>query len=292
MMKVVSNHLIAFAFVALILDSGLSTVHAQGSLTPPGAPAPTMKTLDQTEPRTPVDSAHTPGNFLAQYIITQPGAYYLTGNIVGVSGKRGIQIETGNVTLDLTGFTLLGASGALQGVYFPYTVTNVIIRNGIIAGWSGGVSHLGFNGVFERLIISTNSGDGIVLSQNCALRDCTISGNGQNGVFVNGSGSLIINNLFGGNNAANNASGAGISIWGSRNRVEGNHVTGSGPAGYGIYIANAPSSYTNNFVVRNTVAGGVNNFSYNSSQLIGPLITIAPAGIITNSNPWANFSLP
>ena len=251
-----------------------------------------MKTLEQLEPRTPIDAAHTPGNFLAQYIITQPGSYYLTGNVAGVSGKRGIQIQTGNLTIDLNGFTLQGVSGALQGIYFPSDVTNVVIRNGIIVGWTGGINRPGFNGVFERLIVATNSGTGIVLGDNCVLQDCTISGNVQDGVFANGSASLIINNLVAGNNTANNASYAGISVWGSRNRVDGNHLAGNGPAGRGISVADAPSSYTNNVVIRNTVAGSANNFSFNSSQAVGPLITIAPAGIITNSNPWANFSLP
>src|SRR5689334_158414 len=91
----------AFAFalaVLSIINSRTMGLRAQGSLTPPGAPAPTMKTLDQIEARIPVDIAHAPGNFFAQYIINQPGAYYLTGNVAGVSGKRGIQIETGNVT--------------------------------------------------------------------------------------------------------------------------------------------------------------------------------------------------
>jgi len=46
------------------------------------------------------------------------------------------------------------------------------------------------------------------------------------------------------------------------------------------------------WAIRNTVVGAANNFSYNKSQVVGPLITVAPGGIITNSNPWANFSLP
>jgi hypothetical protein len=33
-----------------------ASLSAQGSLTPPGAPAPTMKTLTQIEPRTPISS--------------------------------------------------------------------------------------------------------------------------------------------------------------------------------------------------------------------------------------------
>ena len=292
MMKSTALVTLALALVAFwIVDSRITAVRAQGSLTPPGAPAPTMKTLDQLEPRTPIDAARTPGNFLAHYIITQPGSYYLTGNVAGVSGKRGIQIQTGNVTIDLNGFALLGVPESLQGIYYPSGVTNVTIRNGIIAGWLMGITQPGFNSVFERLIVATNLGDGIVLGQNCVLRDCTIWGNGQNGVLANGSGSLIINNLFSGNNAANNTAAAGILILGARNRVEGNHVTGSGPAGTGISISNG-SSHTNNVVIRNTVAGGTNNFSYNSSQVVGPLITSAAEGIITNSNPWANFSLP
>jgi hypothetical protein len=41
---------------------------AQGSLTPPpGAPAPTMKTLDQIEARTPISSA--------PFTISAPGSY-------------------------------------------------------------------------------------------------------------------------------------------------------------------------------------------------------------------------
>jgi hypothetical protein len=43
-----------FLLSTLILQP--PTLHAQGSLTPPGAPAPTMKSLDQVEPRTPISS--------------------------------------------------------------------------------------------------------------------------------------------------------------------------------------------------------------------------------------------
>ena len=49
---------------------------AQGPLTPPGAPAPTMKSLDQVEPRIAVNSTNTPGGADSLYKITQPGSYY------------------------------------------------------------------------------------------------------------------------------------------------------------------------------------------------------------------------
>lgn len=60
----------------LLLFSALNfrvPTFAQGSLTPPGAPEPTMKTLDQIEARTPISSA--------PFTIIRPGSYYLTTNL-------------------------------------------------------------------------------------------------------------------------------------------------------------------------------------------------------------------
>src|SRR5579862_9533350 len=99
---IVSCVVIVSSFV--MLHSALG----QGALTPPGAPAPTMKSLDQVEARTPVDAIHMPGGASDEFIISQPGSYYLTTNIVGVSSKRGINISNSDVTLDLNGFALLG----------------------------------------------------------------------------------------------------------------------------------------------------------------------------------------
>lgn len=122
--------------VGLVLFLGTTWSRAQGSLTPSGAPAPTMKSLAQIEPRTPIDSTHTPGDATNLYSITQPGSYYLTTNLVGVAGKNGIGILTNGVTIDLNGFTLIGPGGTNGcGITSPYYGWNVLIRNGTIQNW-------------------------------------------------------------------------------------------------------------------------------------------------------------
>jgi hypothetical protein len=62
--------LVTIAISALsFLNTQLSTAIAQGSLTPPGAPAPTMKTLAEIEPRTPI--------FSLPYTVTNAGSPWM-----------------------------------------------------------------------------------------------------------------------------------------------------------------------------------------------------------------------
>ena len=124
---------------------GPVSLRAQGSLTPPGAPAPTMKSLDQVEARTAIT------NTSSIVTISQPGSYYLTHSLAITNGD-GIDITTNNVTLDLNGFTIsstaLPASG--NGIYLtaPLGSSDVTILNGHIQGGvtnnAGIFSGLGF----------------------------------------------------------------------------------------------------------------------------------------------------
>src|ERR1039458_5339386 len=92
-----NNRIVTSLCVLCATLSAIQRASAQGSLTPPGAPAPTMLTLSQIEPRTPITSV--------PYTISIPGSYYLTTNITATTSNS-IVINTNGVTLDLSGFTI------------------------------------------------------------------------------------------------------------------------------------------------------------------------------------------
>ncbi len=116
------------AFVSLVLAS---SAFAQGALTPPGAPAPSMKTLDQIEPRTPLG---TPGVVTTSTIvISQPGSYVLVGPVTVASGD-GITINADNVTLDLNGFTVSSTANPRAGSGVASANTGIVVRNGVVDG--------------------------------------------------------------------------------------------------------------------------------------------------------------
>jgi hypothetical protein len=281
----IRNPIIIAAGVSVLFLTILSGF-AQGNLTPSGAPAPTMKSLDQVEPRIPIS--------YAGYTITSPGSYYVITNLTGFNSgfSHGITISSGNVTIDLNGFTLQGTSGSSSGIYISGDYTNVIVRNGIVTGWGGNGVSWNYpnlpapqNIVVEHLTVSGNY-NGIVTANGGLVSDCLVENNQIGGILVDGNGSQIIGNILLGNNPANNSSSWGIAVQGSNNRIEGNHITGSGTSGYGINYSFG--GYTNNIIIRNSVeGGGANNYSTGS----GVVNDVGPIGnASTNTSPWGNIS--
>src|SRR5437764_23305 len=141
------------------LNSQLSTIRAQGALTPPGPPGPTQKTLQQIEPRTPLNTVA--GDSSALFIVNQPGSYFLTTNVVAGIGTNAIRIITKDVVIDLNGFTLYGTSTRHAIQTFGPNVGRVRIHNGQIIGWAGGVDFIAngvvTNAIFEDLQLNLSS---------------------------------------------------------------------------------------------------------------------------------------
>ena len=174
----------------LLLALAVPSVFPQGALTPPGAPAPTMKTLDQVEPRKPINAANAPGDGTNSFRITAAGSYYLPGPITGASGKNGIAIEANDVTIDLRGFTLGGVAGSLDGVHVAAGRSRLTVRNGRISGWGGdGIDEVdggATDGIYEKIHATGNGADGLRLNEKCVLTACKLDHNNGSGVSVNG----------------------------------------------------------------------------------------------------------
>jgi parallel beta-helix repeat protein len=176
------------------------SLFGQGNLTPPGAPAPTMKSLDQIESRTPLAGP-------APITISTAGSYYLTQNISAI-GQPAIVITVSEVTLDLNGFALIGDNtSGKDGITIQGAISDVTIRNGSITSFGEfGINGLGALGVcvewvkvrgqgstglalgersiVVRCVAQFNNGNGISVARNSLVRECTVGNIVANGIVT------------------------------------------------------------------------------------------------------------
>ena len=192
----VTVSVLTLAALAILSISGYA-----GKLEPSKPPAPTMKTLDEVEPRTPVQSLGGSAN--AKYVIKQPGSYYLTGDVVVLAtNEHGIAVEVNDVTINLKGYSLIGPGpGTSYGVYMDGR-RNVEVCNGTVRrfGRSGIYEADGIYGRNHRVVnvrALSNGWLGIQLSSEGNLvQDCTSAGNGSTGVFGGYASTLTGNTVY------------------------------------------------------------------------------------------------
>jgi len=188
-----------FLIASVIGAVALSAAWA-GDLEPSAPPAAggTMKTLDEVEPRVPVNDDTAPSDVYYEHVISSSGSYYLTGDITTIKG--GIQITANNVTLDLCGYNLIGDAGNNGTGLDLDSQSNVEVRNGT-------VRNFGYDGVMQNYVFATDhriigiraidngqtgSGIGIyVHGTNHLIKDCIASGNSGYGFYVPGGSSTI-----------------------------------------------------------------------------------------------------
>jgi len=217
-------------FAVMMLVAAASTAMAGPLNPPPGPIAATMKTLAEFEARIAINATNTPGASNAMFVISQPGSYYLTGDVNVDASKSGIVVQASNVTIDLNGFTIKGIAGSVAGVSGGGK-DRVKVVNGRIVGMSTGIYitpstsyHQAI--VLEDLVISQSTNDGVFIGGG-ALRHCEIERSGGIGAFItantastvedctfydNGSNGL---NMYSGtvrNSSASSNSGTGISV--------------------------------------------------------------------------------
>jgi hypothetical protein len=237
-----------FALALLLaLNIQPSTAFAQGSLTPPDAPGPTMLTLSQIEPRTPISSL--------PFTISTPGSYYVTANLATTLNQNGIIVAADNVTIDLNGFTLFGGAGSSgEGVWAATARQNVVVRNGTVRNWPGSGINLYDSGstliTLQNLHSISNGFTGIAVKNGSSVTDCLAVGNGVRGILVDNdcrvehcktSGNATLGIGAGANcqllNNQSTGNGTGLSITGTSNLISGNIVM-LNTANYSIVLGN------------------------------------------------------
>ena len=307
-------NLILTGFVATLWMFTGMDVMGQGSLTPPGAPGATMKTLAQVEPRTPISSL--------PYTISEPGSYYVTGNLS--STGHGIIIQSSGVTVDLMGFSLIGDGvGGDFGIHVAGStnavIDKVVIRGGTISGFYRGLYYEHANNSrIERCLVSGNNSQGVYLlgqygqcnwntiadctitenseggvrlsgsSGQCngnTIADCTISGNGEVGVYLQGGGSggqCEGNTIYGNTISRNTLTGVYLE-YADGNRVEANNISGT----TGEFMANGIRTYAtvDNLILKNSCVGYELNFDLDPDDIFVPVeITSEIANIQTQQS--------
>ncbi len=228
-----------------------------GELNPPAPPSAggTMKTLDEVEPRIPVNDENTPGNSTYTYIINQTGSYYLTGNITSTS-KTGIKIEADNVTLDLSGYTIsFAGTGNFYGIYMSGN-SNIEVRNGIITGFNIGINDGSYDCSGDRIIsikVTDCKTSGILLyGDDHLVKDCYLNSNGNAGALTSTAAIKTgENSIISGNTITNTGSGtqnyvhcilAANNCIISDNTIKGNGVS-SGSSAYSTRFYGINASY-------------------------------------------------
>jgi hypothetical protein len=170
--------------------------------------------------------------------ISQPGSYRLAGNlVVGSPNTTAIEVTADNVTLDLNGFSIIGAtscsgeptvcypSGTGDGVrYSPANrKAGLSVRNGTIRGMGGnGIAghpwSMGYT--IERMKVIGNAGWGIGVA-GAVITDNVVMRNGQHGIGGNalqvtgntllhngGGGLMLVRSGYGNNTLYGNNGGA------------------------------------------------------------------------------------
>jgi len=268
---------------------------SQGSLTPPGAPAPTMKTLSQIEPRTPINTLSGDSDDL--YIISKPGSYYLTTNITATTFFNAISINTNGVTLDLNGFTISTTGSSGYGIYLPGNEasltgnSDISISNGhITGGFSGGISYNVTGGTPHNIRVTgvtvTGGYYGIYLNigNSTVVESCTVNTVGAYGIEASsvshstaiqcGSTAIAADNAsdcygnctgsgggglyvsYAANNCSGICTGSGIGL----DATTANNCYGSSYSGSGIYLIGTATGCTGS----STLGDGLDAISANN----------------------------
>lgn len=140
------------------------------------------------------------------YNINASGSYRLTGNLtVSSTTSDAVDVNVGNVTIDLNGFSIIGPGNSTSGGNGIFGGNGALtVENGSVTGFSIGIE-TSTNGIVRNVQANANK-IGIDGDNATLISGNTASSNTSFGIVCSGNGCLITGNTLFGNGTALSAS--------------------------------------------------------------------------------------
>ncbi len=174
-------------------------------------------------------------------VITAPGTYQITADIVGAGQNAAIEITASDVVLEGDGHALAGTRAReIPGVLVRNdrgtAPANVVIRNLALQEWEVGVHAIGVSHLtIENVTARKNRDHGLYLfsATNSTVRGCRVEANGGSGIVLS---DVSLDNRVEANTVTGNLQNGLMLIASDRNRLTGNTVRESGTYGIDCYL--------------------------------------------------------
>ena len=142
-------------------------------------------------------------------VISAPGNYRLTNDILDATPTCCIEITADDVCLDCMGHTIDGDGTGYQGIYVSRTSetdSNITIRNGTVQNWKYADIFLqnANNNLIEDMTVLDSNYAGIQLrsTKRNNLTDITANGNSENGIYLYNTYNTHLTNISASDNDA------------------------------------------------------------------------------------------
>ncbi len=174
----------------LVVCLGLSLALRAGQLDPPAGPVNATGRFG-----TRVDILTLPGDPTATHVISQPGSYYLSGNLQSTAGLHGIRVHARDVTIDLNGYSIdcNGGNGVQDG---SGSGGRLVIKNGsLFNGFAGIQIGLAEMVIVEDVTVQDCANTGINLNipgRGGIVRNCHALSNTDLGISASGANMVIM----------------------------------------------------------------------------------------------------
>ena len=217
------------------------------------------------------------------FVISQPGSYVLTANLVTNPGNDCIDVRVGAVSIDLNGFTITGAKVGISGRHSR----QVLVQDGTVRLSAYDGIRLGNDGIIKNMRLDVNNGSGIVCAIHCIITDNQANGNGAQGIEVLAAATITNNTVS--YNGLNGIDCRGDKFSAADCKISGNTATLNGQSvegGSGI-VAGSESVIEANTVNGNFDEGIVASSSTISGNAVngnGKAGIVASAGSVVSSN--------